>query len=278
MPILSRETAHRTSTAVPALFEMELRALRRDRAARLGPEMFLFERAFADCLDRIDLVQRRFGRALLIGCPDPAWADRLGEFARGVDVLDPGPLFARAAAGQTIIEEKWAGAPGNYDLVLAVGTLDTVNDLPRALMNVRLSMGAGGLFLGAMSGGETLPKLRAAMRAADALTGSASPHIHPRIEASAVAPLLSQCGFANPVIDVDRVQVSYKSLGRLVDDLRKMGATNLLSERSRRPLSRPSTAAATKNFSEAAAEGRTTETFEILHFACWVPGSETASE
>ena len=36
------------------LFDMELRALRRDRAARTGPELFLLERAFADCLERLD--------------------------------------------------------------------------------------------------------------------------------------------------------------------------------------------------------------------------------
>src|SRR5439155_18532847 len=60
-------------------------------------------------------------------------------------------------------------APGSYDLVLAIGTLDTVNDLPRALMTVRLAMAASGLFLGAVSGGETLPRLRTAMRAADTI-------------------------------------------------------------------------------------------------------------
>ena len=59
---------------MPDLFDMKLRALRRDRAARIGPELFLFDRIFDDCLERLALVNRRFERALLIGCPNPALA------------------------------------------------------------------------------------------------------------------------------------------------------------------------------------------------------------
>src|SRR5206468_1830619 len=85
--------------------------------------------------------------------------------------------------------------PDLFDLVIAIGTLDTVNDWPRALRLVRHSMRNDGPFIGALSGGNTLPRLRAAMRAADAVAGSAAPHVHPRIEPAAVAPLLEHAGF-----------------------------------------------------------------------------------
>ena len=122
-----------------------------------------------------------------------------------------------------------------------------------------------------MSGGDTLPQLRSAMRAADLVMGIASPHVHPRIEASAIAPLLSHAGFVTPVVDVDRAQVSYTSFEDLITDLRKMGATNLLSARSRQSLSKPALAAARQRFAAAADGSRTVETFEILHFAAWTP-------
>ena len=256
---------------MPNLFDMELRAVRRDRAARLGPELFLYERAFEDCLDRLSLVQQRFERAILIGCPDRGWPARLQAFASIVDVADPGFLFAQAAHGEVIVEDAWKPVPATYDLVLAIGALDTVNDLPRALIALRMAMRAGGLFLGALSGGDTLPQLRAAMRDADVVTGVASPHVHPRIEASALAPLLTRCGFLAPVVDVDRVQVRYASFARLIGDLRRMGATNILTERSTKPLSKAALAAASDAFDRAGDGERTTETFEILHFACWNP-------
>jgi hypothetical protein len=108
------------------------------------------------------------------------------------------------------------------------------------------------------------------MRAADAVAGAAAPHVHPRIEAAALAPLLSAAGFVMPVVDVDRVAVAYRRFDGLVADLRAMAATNLLRERPRR-LSRQAMDAAAFAFANAGADGRTTETFEILHFAAWAP-------
>jgi NADH dehydrogenase [ubiquinone] 1 alpha subcomplex assembly factor 5 len=252
------------------LFDMKLRSMRRDRAARAGPELFLFERAFDDCFERIALMNRRFGRALLIGCPDPHWPERLSAVSPDVDARDPGLLFAAAAGGAAIIEDAWEPPAQAYDLVLAIGTLDTINDLPLAFRLIRHAMGGDGLFIGAIAGGDTLPRLRSAMRAADALSGGAAAHVHPRIEPSALSPLLGDSGFVRPVVDVDRVQTNYRSLNRLVADLRGMGATNVL--RSRPPaLSREQYGAALRAFAEAGDGHRTTETFEILHFAGWTP-------
>jgi hypothetical protein len=258
--------------AVPTgLFDMKLRAQRRDRAFRHGGDTFLYERAFADCLDRIGLIRRRFQSALLIGCPDPDWVGRLGEVSDQVDVRDPGPCFARAAGGSDVVEDELVAEPAAYDLCLAVGTLDTVNGLPQALARIRLTLAPNAFFLGAMAGGDTLPRLRAAMRAADQVRGEAVPHVHPRVEAAALAGLLSAAGLTMPVVDVDRVQVSYESLTRLIHDLRSMGSTNLLNGRSRRPLSRAEWDAAATAFTSARQGDRTTETFEILHFAAWTP-------
>jgi hypothetical protein len=271
---LSPGATHRTSAAVPELFDMNLRAMRRDRAARTGPELFLFERVFEDCLERIALMGRSFENALLIGCPDARWRKRLKPFAWKLDVRDPGPLFARAAGGAVIVEDAWNAPAGAYDLVIAPGTLDTVNDLPLALRLLRHAMRGDALLLSAVSGGDTLPQLRSAMRAADAVSGVAAPHVHPRIEASALSPLLTDSGFARPVVDVERVEVAYSSLDRLVADLRTMGSTNILTPRAR-PLTRSQRDAAIASFAAAGTDGRTAETFEIIHMAAWTPPGMT---
>ena len=255
-----------------ALFDLQLRALRRDRAARKGAALFLYERVFADCLERIGLVQRRFQKALLIGCPDPAWPQHLRAIGPDVDVIDPGALFAANAGGSRIDEDRWSGAgPNAYELVLAIGTFDTVDDLPRMLSTVRGSMSPDSLLIGAVPGGDNLPRLRMAMRAADQLRGEALPHVHPRIEASQLAPLLSAAGFSSPVVDVDRVAVVYPDLAGLIADLRAMGATNVLSQRPRQPILRRALEAAAADFDRKSDHGRTVERFEILHFAAWTP-------
>jgi NADH dehydrogenase [ubiquinone] 1 alpha subcomplex assembly factor 5 len=253
------------------LFDMDLRAMRRDRAFRSGPELFLLERAFEDVLDRISFVQREFRSALLIGCPDPGWIPRLQAIGSTISAADPGPLFAQSAGGQHADEDCLNLPDGNFDLCVAIGTLDTVNDLPGALRSIRQLLAPDALLIGAMSGGETLPRLRAAMRAADIAQGVAAPHVHPRVEAPALAALLSAAGFAMPVVDVDRVEVGYPSLDRLIADLRAMGATNILADRPRVSLSRHARSVAQAEFMNGARAGRSGETFEILNFAAWTP-------
>ncbi|MEO7654061.1 MAG: methyltransferase domain-containing protein [Sphingomicrobium sp.] len=253
------------------LFDMGLRAARRDRAARMGVETFLHERAFADCLERITLIGDPWERTLLLGCPDTAWPARLAQGSVHVTVADPGALFARAANGEMVVEDHWPLPPESFGLICAIGTLDTVNDLPLALQGLAAALAPGGLLIGAISGGNTLPLLRRAMAAADLASGAAAAHVHPRIEASALAPLLANAGLLRPVVDVDRVDVTYPSLRRLVDDLRRMGATNLLIARPRNGLGKAARAAAQAEFEAERRDGRSTETFEILHFAAWKP-------
>jgi hypothetical protein len=254
-----------------ALFDMTLRSARRDRAFRLGKTLFLHERAFADILERIELVHRRFGAALLIGCPDPAWPGRLAPLVDRLAVVDPGECFATAAGGKRVNEDQ-ERLDGGFDLCVAIGTLDTVNQLPLALANIRAALVPDAMLIGAISGGNTLPRLRAAMREADAVMGGASPRVHPRIDGPSLSALLADVGFIMPVVDVDRVTANYDSLRALVADLRAMGATNILSDRSRLPLSRTALAAAEKSFNLDVERPRSAEAFEILHFAAWTPG------
>lgn len=259
------------------LFDMHLRAMRRDRAARAGPVLFLYSPTYNDIIDRMADIKHRFRSALLLGSPDPEVPDCVAEMTSRVTVADPGRLFAEGADGIQVIEDQLDLEPASFDLIIAIGTLDTVNDLPGALLRLRLLLRPDSLLIGAMSGGNTLPRLRQAMRAADAAMGVAAPHVHPRIEPAALAQLLGSAGFAMPVVDVDRVAVGYRDFRQLVGDLRGMGATNILTNRSRQPLNRAALAAAEEDFKPDTNE-RTIETFELLHFAAWTPAEPGSRE
>ena len=237
------------------LFDEDLRATRLERALRRGPVLFIYERAFEDIVERLEEVTRPFASALLVGAPDPCWAHKLQQFADGLELAPDARLDFPAAS---------------FDLCVVIGALDTINDLPGALRRIRTWLKPEGLLLGAVPGGNTLPQLRAAMRAADLVAGAASPHVHPRIEASALGHLLTAAGFIMPVVDVDRVRVAYPSLLQLVADLRGMGVTNALRSRPRF-VSRAALSAAEAHFRAADEGGRTVETFELLHFAAWTP-------
>jgi len=254
----------------PDLFDRNLRSARRDRAARIGAELFLHERAFAECLDRLADVPRRFASALLVGVPDPAWVRRLRSQADTVEAIDPGALFAAAAAGTHAEEDAYDFGVARFDLVVAVGTLDTVNRLGPALQAIRRAMVADSPFIGGLAGGDSLATLRRAMLAADRLTGAAAARTHPRIEPSALAGLLGAAGFVMPVVDVDRVTLRYASLAALVGDLRAMGASNMLAERAA-SRGRAWAELAAAAFAAEATDGRTEERLDLLHFLAWTP-------
>ena len=185
-------------------------------------------------------------------------------------MIDPGPLMAARAGGQPADLESLPFEPGSFDLCLTVGLLDTANNLPLAAAALNLVLRPGGLLLGAIAGGHSLPRLRKTMLAADGATGQASPHVHPRVEAASLTHLLTSAGFDMPVVDVDRVELAYGSLDGLVRDLRAMGATNVLTSRSRRPFGRAALEAARTAFLEGG--DRAIEQIEILHFAGWKAG------
>jgi len=266
---LSTQSSRRTSAAVTRdLFDRQLRALRRDRAARIGPDLFLFERAFEECLDRLRDFSRPFERALLLGCPSPLWPRRLEGIAAQVDVVDPGAEFAARAGGSQIEEDRYDFGVERYDLCVAIGTLDTVNDLPLALQLIGRSLRTDSPLIGAIAGGNSLPVLRASLIEAGRANGKVIARTHPRIEPASLAQLLAAAGFSMPVVDVDRVRLRYDDLSALVRDLRAMAGTAVLAERPPR-LSKNAAIRAGMAFAARGNHGRTEEIVEILHFLAW---------
>lgn len=255
-------------------FDRALRRLRRDRAAvRFAGADYLHRLAANELLERLDSVTRDFQDALVLGSAYNELSQDLRHRGLQVTTGDFSGLFA---ADVRCDEDRLPFADGAFDLVVSVGTLDTVNDLPGALALIRRTLRPDGLFLAAFAGAGSLVRLRSAMLAADAISGgAASPRIHPQIDVRAAGDLLTRAGFALPVADSDRVDVRFSGLMSLVSDLRAMGATNMLESRSRRPLTRLALAAAAADFADRAdADGKTVEHFEIIYLIGWAPSPD----
>jgi NADH dehydrogenase [ubiquinone] 1 alpha subcomplex assembly factor 5 len=256
-------------------FDRELRRLRRDRAATSAGEAdYLLRHAADELLDRLEGVKREFTRVLVLGAANPGLAESLRTRGMAVVTADAGARFA--AGGVQGDEDRLPFEPGTFDLAISIGVLDSVNDLPGALILIRRALKPDGLFLGAFAGAGSLPRLRRAMQAAEEAEGlPASPRIHPQIDLRAAGDLLQRAGFALPVVDGETVTVRFGSLLRLVADLRAMGATNILRSRSSRPLTRTGLAAAIADFSSAASpDGKTEEMFELVYLTGWSPGPD----
>lgn len=266
----------------PEIFDRQRRRARRDRAAaRFANASFIRDWMLEGIAERLDAVRRDFSDVLDLGCFDGAFVPPPG--AR-VTRLDAGARFAAIAGGVQGEEDQPHFPDASFDLIVAVGSLDTVNDLPGALALIRRALRPDGLFLGAFLGGSTLSTLRAVLLEAEADRPAA--RVHPQVDVRAAGDLLVRAGLALPVADVETLNVRYASLFDLIRDLRGMAGTSLLPASA--PLSRATVARAALGFAARAdAEGRTTERFDAIFVTGWAPdpsqpkparrGSATAS-
>ena len=258
--VLSPASARRTSAADAAsatCSTCELRALRRDRAlsARAGAVP---------------------ARARVRRLPRAARADPPPVPIGAADRL-PGPGMARAAGRlvglvETPIRDRCsleprrrdassriAGPPPRaYDLCLAIGTLDTVNDLPRALPAIRAALQRG------LAVDRRDRRRRHACRSCawrctppTRSMGAASPHVHPRIEAAGAGAAADGRGLRHAGgRRRPGAGVLCSRSDRLVATCGAMGATNILDRALAAAAAREPRVAAARQPSRSAGDGR----------------------
>ncbi len=168
-------------------------------------------------------------------------------------------------------EDRLPVADGSFDLIIANGTLDTVDDVPGTLILINRALKPNGLFVGAMMGAGALPVLRVCMAEGDAQAGVAAARFHPQIDVRAAGDLLSRAGFIMPVADQDRVEARYSNFANLISDVRANGLSNVLEGCA--PLSKKALRGATSHFESLKDNaGRVTEVFTPLFLTGWHPG------
>lgn len=254
------------------VFDRKLLRARRRRAAALDPATFLIDRVAEDLAERLGAVLRRFHCAVDLGTPTNALRRALASAS--VTELISVDSVLRPFVDVVADEEALPFGEASRDLVVSALALQFVNDLPGTLVQIRRALKPDGLFLAALLGGETLTELRAAFAAAEAeIEGGASPRVAPFVDVREMGALLQRAGFALPVTDVDRLTVRYRSPFALMQDLRRMGATNALIERRRRPLRRATLARMAEVYAARFADpdGRIRATFDVVWLSGWAP-------
>ncbi len=219
---------------------MPARRLARTPARALGPETFLIDRVAADLAERLGAVLREFDIAIDLGTPTDAVRAAFTDLTSIGTLIAANPdVTAQDAPAVAADDEALPFRDGSLDLVVSALALQFVNDLPGALIQIRRALKPDGLFLAAMLGGDTLTELRQSFAEAESqIEGGVSPHVAPFTDVREMGTLLQRAGLALPVTDVDRLTVRYSSAFTLMAELRRMGATNALTERRRAPLRR----------------------------------------
>ena len=243
--------------APPPLTDRAALSRQRRRALR-APALFLHEEAAAEVQQRLAEVNRVF--------TTPAVVTGFAEFWSGViagaRVLPDDPVLA--------LDER------AHDLVLHAMALHWADDPVGQLVQCLRALRPDGLFLAIFPGGRSLSELRACLAEAEVeTTGGLSPRVLPMGEIRDLGGLLQRAGFAMPVADSLRCDVSYADVWALMRDLRAMGEGNALAARHRRPVRPALFRRLVEIYASAypAADGRIRASYELIALTGWAPAA-----
>ncbi len=164
--------------------------------------------------------------------------------------------------------------PSNLDLITSTLNMHSINDLPGLLTQTCRALKPDGLFLAAMFGGETLHELRDSLTQTELkLKGGLSPRVFPFADKQQMGALLQRAGFALPVVDSETLTVTYDNMFALMHELRGMGESNIIRERSRLNPGKAFFIDAAQHYAQhhADPDGRIRASFEIIFLIGWSP-------
>ncbi|MBS0319242.1 MAG: malonyl-ACP O-methyltransferase BioC [Proteobacteria bacterium] len=162
-------------------------------------------------------------------------------------------------------------AAGRFQLVASNFVLQWVDDLPAALAECNRVLAPGGLLAFTTLGPDTLHELRAA-------AGDARPRVSRFVDMHDVGDMLVGAGFADPVVDMSRITLTYATPRDLLRELKALGATHAATGRARGLLGRAAYRRLEAGLEAARRDGRVPATYEVIQAQAWKVPPRIASD
>ena len=157
-------------------------------------------------------------------------------------------------------------SPGCANMIWSNLAIQWLGDPQTAFAEMFRALAPGGLLLFSSFGPDTLKELRAAFNGVDRHT-----HVHRFIDMHDVGDRLIACGFADPVMDMEVVTLTYGDVKGLMRDLKAIGAHNLTVGRPTGLGGKSLLERVTRNYEAYRREGKLPATFEVVYGHAWKP-------
>jgi malonyl-CoA O-methyltransferase len=144
--------------------------------------------------------------------------------------------------------------------------LQWVNDLPRAMREFHRVLAPAGLLMFSTFGPDTLKELRRAYEGTDGHT-----HVNRFIDMHDIGDMLVAAGFADPVMDMEQLTLTYADVRSLMRDLKAIGAHNATQGRPGGLSPRSLLDAVERNYETLRRDGKLPATFEVVYGHAWKP-------
>jgi len=237
-------------------------------------------------LDRLDYIRLAPQRVLDAGCGPGRDARALAKRYRAAEVLAldfslPMLLAGRPRLGwlETGRLKRVCGdfcrlplAPAAANLVWSNMALHWAADPLAALREFHRVLSVEGLLMFSTLGPDTLAELRAA-------AGTA--RVHAFADMHDIGDMLVAAGFAEPVMDAERLTIEYPDADALLADLRASGQTYALSVSGRGPpglMGRGFLAALKQRLAAQRRGGKLPVSYEVVYGHAWKPAPRRAAD
>jgi malonyl-CoA O-methyltransferase len=263
---------------MPDQYFLDPRAVRRafDRAsATFDANAAVHGELRARLLERLDVVRLQPAVVLDLGAG-------IGHASRALQDRYPAAYVAAADLSLGMLREarrqqRWLKRFGRVasdahalglktscvDLVFSNLMLQWCADPDRVFAELARVIKPGGLLMFTTLGPDTLRELRSAW------ASDAGIHVHRFIDMHDLGDALMRAGFAEPVMDTERLTITYRDLDSLLRELKGSGSMNLAEGRSRGLRSRDRDRTALERYESARQNSLLPVTLEVVYGHAW---------
>jgi malonyl-CoA O-methyltransferase len=253
-----------------------------DRAATNFDSVAALPREIAArMIERLLLVQLPARRILDAGCGTGSAAALLRQRFTGALVIEldaseqmlrqratrPKPGWFRIGRRSTRLAvcadfQQLPLAAGSIDLIWSNLALHWAEDLPQALAEANRVLRPGGLLMFSVFGPDTLQELRLASPGGEF-------RVNQHLDMHDIGDMLVHCGYADPVMDMEKMTLTYVDVGGLLRDLRAHGSTAVAGSEKQGLRGRADYLRVVSRYEQFRGDARLPATFEVIYGHAW---------
>lgn len=268
-------------------FEIDKKAVRRSfskAAAQYDAAAVMQREVCTRMLERLDYIKLKPASVLDVGSGTGWGTHQLGErypaaqivgldIAMGMLQASRGTsrwwnkLFASNAKQYVCADMEFLPVNSNsMEMVWSNLAVQWCNNLPATLIELQRVLKVGGLLMFSTFGPDTLKEIRTAFQGVDGYT-----HSNRFADMHDIGDMLVAGGFADPVMDMEYITLTYDDVKAVMQDLRSIGAHNATAGRATGMLGKKAWSRVLENYERLRRDGKLPATFEVIYGHAWKP-------
>lgn len=279
---------HKNETDNMALIDKQAMRAAFDKAAASYDAAAVLQLEVARRLvERTELVKMTPVRILDLGSGTGFISQLLAErYAKAkITAVDLALNMLKQARSKTTFKQRWNKkfnyvnaevenlpfADNSVDLIISGLTLQWCQDLETVFKEFRRVLAPGGLLLFSSFGPDTLKELRASWAEVDEL-----PHVNTFMDMHEVGDIMLRSGFADPVMDMEMLTVTYNDVKTVMQDLKQIGAHNVMQGRSHNMTGKSKLQKMMQAYEQFRTDGVLPVSHEIIYGHAWAGEEQIA--